>query len=104
MAFGEQMKMMGGKANLHGSGKPKEEKPEEKGEHKPEGHDGGKHFHVHHDGLSYHAHGESDGNKEDSQEHGDMDSVKGHMDQFFGENQQDQQPQQPEQNHGFGGL
>lgn len=95
MAFGKEMGMMGGKAKLKPSmeGKPEgKPKPEEKGEVKGEEGDGSKHFHVSHDGLSFHAHGtHEDGQKDEPMEHGTTDEVKNHMDSFFGQGDDQQQ-------------
>jgi hypothetical protein len=96
MAFGKHMEMMGGKSKLKPEPKDKpeeksEDKKESKGDDKPE-HDGKKHFHVSHDGLSYQSQGTNeDGSQDEPMEHGSTDEVKGHMDQFFGDGDGDEQ-------------
>jgi hypothetical protein len=98
MAFGKEMSMMGGKSKLKPEGK---EKPTPKGEtdgEEPkdggdeahgkspfEGHEG-KHFHMHHDGLSVHTHGQhEDGTHDGPHEHPDMASAQQHMSSFMGD-------------------
>lgn len=72
--------------------------------HKPEG----KHVHAHHDGMSVHTHGISEGQHEGPTEHGSTEEATQHMGDFMnGGEQQSEEPQEEAQDHeglsGFGG-
>lgn len=99
MAFGKEMKMMGGKSKL-GAKAPDEdkgkEKPVEHGDVKGDSGDGSKHFHVSHDGLSFQSQGTNeDGSQDEPMDHGTTDEVKNHMDSFFGEGDDDGEQKPP---------